>query len=415
MRDALGALTPRGRAFVAAGLTTTVCAIVLGYSALVRVGVLALALPLITAFMVGRVRYRLMARRVIEPHRLASGEVARVELNLVNEGRLPVGMLLFEDQLPRELGTVQRFMLDRMGSSWNRTVSYTVQPPRRGHFELGPLAVRVSDPFGFIGLTRSFRTTSRLVVTPRVTRLPATSIGGAIAESGERRMRASSAGSAEDVTVREYRRGDDLRRVHWRSTARAGELMVRREEEPWQNRATVLLDTRRVAHTVGPDGSMEWAVEAAASICVHLGRSGYSLRLVTERSITQDAVAESTALVLDELAAVRPSDHRDVADLGSAMVSTRGIVVAVLGRCSAYELDELNRSVGAASLKLAILLDVDRGGPDAGAAPPVPLERERRALTAKRWKVATADPTSSITRVWLELGAAAPQPQAVRG
>ncbi len=48
--------------------------------------------------------------------------------------------------------------------------------------------------------------------------------------------------------MREYRLGDDLRRVHWASTARTGDLMVRREEQPWQSRATVLLDTRRMAH-----------------------------------------------------------------------------------------------------------------------------------------------------------------------
>ena len=56
--------------------------------------------------------------------------------------------------------------------------------------------------------------------------------------------RAFATGSAEDVTVREYRQGDDLRRVHWRSSAKLGELMVRREEQPWQSRATLFLDNR---------------------------------------------------------------------------------------------------------------------------------------------------------------------------
>ena len=74
--------------------------------------------------------------------------------------------------------------------------------------------------------------------------LPTIPLTGAWTGSGDNRPRAFATGSAEDVTVREYRRGDDLRRVHWRSSARTGELMVRREEQPWQSRATLFLDNR---------------------------------------------------------------------------------------------------------------------------------------------------------------------------
>ena len=82
--------------------------------------------------------------------------------------------------------------------------------------------------------------------------------------------------------MREYRRGDDLRRVHWRSSARVGELMVRREEQPWQSRATVFLDNRAGAHRgQGIASSLEAAVSAAASIAVHLSQRGFTVRLVT--------------------------------------------------------------------------------------------------------------------------------------
>jgi uncharacterized protein (DUF58 family) len=96
-------------------------------------------------------------------------------------------------------------------------------------------------------------------------------------------------GSAEDVTTREYRRGDDLRRVHWRSTARTGELMVRREEQPWQSRATVVLDSRRTAHRgTGAASSLEWLVAAAASVAVHLTHAGFAVgSSPTDRSPTR--------------------------------------------------------------------------------------------------------------------------------
>ena len=85
----------------------------------------------------------------------------------------------------------------------------------------------------------------------------------------------TAAAGDDDVIPRAYRDGDELRRVHWRSTARYGELMVRREEQRWQDRAVLILDSRRSAHIgSGPSSSFEFAVSAAASIGVHLARSG---------------------------------------------------------------------------------------------------------------------------------------------
>src|SRR3954467_9700384 len=145
------------------------------------------------------------------------------------------------------------------------------------------MSVRVSDPFGLVELGRAFRSTATLTVTPRTAPLPPIPLGGAWTGSGDNRPRAFAMGSAEDVTVREYRNGDDLRRVHWRSTARVGELMVRREEQPWESRATVVLDTRARAHRgEGPAASFEWAVAATASVALHLRHGGYKLRLISD-------------------------------------------------------------------------------------------------------------------------------------
>ncbi|MEZ5095118.1 MAG: hypothetical protein R2731_02730 [Nocardioides sp.] len=100
MREALAALTTRGRAFLAAGVTAAVCAIVLGQPTLVRVGVLLAALPLVTAFVVGRSRYRLALVRTVSPQVVVAGQPATVSLALANEGRTPTGALLLEDHVP---------------------------------------------------------------------------------------------------------------------------------------------------------------------------------------------------------------------------------------------------------------------------------------------------------------------------
>ena len=144
------------------------------------------------------------------------------------------------------------------------------------------MRVRVADPFGRGELPRTFSSTSSLVVTPRVVPLPAIPLTGAWAGAGENRPRDFAGGSAEDVTTREYRHGDDLRRVHWRASAHAGELMVRREEQPWQSWATLWLDNRRHVHAgAAATSSLEHAVSVAASVAVHLTQRGYHVRLVT--------------------------------------------------------------------------------------------------------------------------------------
>ena len=119
MREALSALTNRGRAFLAAGAAAILCAIVLGYPALTRVGALLMLMPFVTAFFVGRGRYRLGLVRTLTPAQVTAGQQARVQLDLTNDGRLPTGLLLLEEQIPYVLGTRPRFVVNRMGPHWS--------------------------------------------------------------------------------------------------------------------------------------------------------------------------------------------------------------------------------------------------------------------------------------------------------
>ena len=161
MREALAGLTVRGRGFLAAGVTALVCAVLLGQDSLARVGVLVLALPLVTAALVGRSRYRLALVRTVTPQLVAAGQPATVTLALTNEGRTPSGVLLLEEQVPYVLGTRPRFTLEGIPYGWRRQVTYQVRSDVRGHFDIGPMTVRVTDPFGLIELGRTFRTTVR--------------------------------------------------------------------------------------------------------------------------------------------------------------------------------------------------------------------------------------------------------------
>ena len=111
MREALSGLTLRGRAFLAAGVTAIVCAILMGQPQLTRVGILVAALPLLAAVVIGRSRYRLSLVRTVTPQLVTAGSPAKVSLALTNEGRTPSGVLLLEDQVPYVLGTRPRFAI----------------------------------------------------------------------------------------------------------------------------------------------------------------------------------------------------------------------------------------------------------------------------------------------------------------
>jgi len=345
MRLALRGLTTRGRSFLAAALAAGICALVLGERDLLRVAVFLAALPLAAALYVGQTRYRLSCVRSIEPARVPVGIPARVMLRLSNLSRLPTGTLLLEDRLPYALGNRPRLVLERLGGQRATTVAYTVRADIRGKYEIGPLMVRMTDPFGLCEVTRSFSSVSHLTVVPQVVSLPAVRLAGELMGRGDSRARSVAVHGDDDVATREYRHGDDLRRVHWRSTARMGELMVRREEQPWESQATVLLDTRRAGHRgEGPTASFEWAVTAAASIAVHLRRNGYRIRLVAGSGIDIDSTErDGDGVILDALAEVRLAAEETT----PAMVERirrhgdGGLVIAVLGALSVAEAESL--------------------------------------------------------------------------
>lgn len=353
-------MTTRGRSFLAAAAAAAISAIVLGEKDLLRVAVLLAALPLLAAAYVGRSRYKLACTRSLEPGRAPVGSSARVILRLQNMSRLPTGTLLLEDRLPYALGSRPRVVLERLGAHQASSVAYTVRADVRGRYPVGPLVIRLTDPFGLCELTRSFPSVDRLTVIPQVVALPAVRLAGEYAGTGDSRARSVAVHGEDDAATREYRRGDDLRRVHWRSTARTGELMVRREEQPWESRATVVLDTRLAAHRgEGPTASFEWAVSAAASIAMHLRQAGYKLRLVTGTGVDVDATEiGGEGAILDTLADVKLSSAGDISVLVEQVRrrSDGGLVIGLFGTLSVAEAEVLTglRGNGATCIGFAI-------------------------------------------------------------
>ncbi|HSV66562.1 MAG TPA: DUF58 domain-containing protein [Mycobacteriales bacterium] len=420
MRTALSALTTRGRCLLAAGVASALCSVTLGEKDLLRVACFLVALPLLAAGAVVRTQFRLRCARRVDPGRVPVGQPARVLLELENVSYLPTGLLLLEDDLPYALGGRTRFMLDRIRPGYPRQVHYEIRSDVRGRHRVGPLRLRLTDPFGLVELTRSFTTTDRLTVVPAVQPLPAVRVGGSWHAGGDSAARAVAVRGEDDAATREYRHGDDLRKVHWRSTARTGTLMVRQEERPWQSTATLLLDTRLAAHRGdGPASSLEWAVSAVASIGVHLGRLGYTLRYLTDAGLVRPGVDfVEDAVLLDQLADVTGSHHRRLDGALAALRGgdgTHGTLVAVLGQIGIQDAQALVAARSARDGNIAVLLDTGSwagGGRAAGSAGPTDHELASRQLGAAGWRVVRARYGDQLPMLWSQADnrAGAPDP-----
>ncbi|SFQ06884.1 Uncharacterized conserved protein, DUF58 family, contains vWF domain [Amycolatopsis arida] len=413
MLRALSGLTTRGRCLLAAGAAAAVCAAVLNERDLLRVALFVIALPVLVAFFVAAARLRVGAARTLLPERVAVGRSGEVQLELWRTGRLPAGEVLLEDGLPYTLGTRPRFVVERLPLHRAVALRYPIQPLLRGVQQVGPLRATVTDPFGLCEFERELIGHSRLLVVPRVEPLGGMPAGAGVGSGDDGSVRLHAGQGETDVVVRHYRQGDDLRKVHWRSTARRDEIMVRVEERPWRGGTTVLLDRRAAAHHgTGPSASIEWAVSFAASVCLHLRRSGHRVRLLTEHGdvvadTPGDGGAQYDHVVLDALAALQPGHQRDITS-GYDLAEGQELI-AVLGTVSSDSVHELARYRPRGVRSLAVLLDTPAWS--AGVIAP-----EQRAaatgesaelLRAAGWGVVVAGPHSPMPRVWVELCRAA--------
>jgi uncharacterized protein (DUF58 family) len=248
-------------------------------------------------------RPRLEVRRRADPDRVGRGEAATMTLTVRNGGRLRSANLIAEDRCGNRPVPVP---LLRLRPGRDTTVSYPVPTHRRGVVPVGPLRVTGRDALGLVVLARAHGEVTQVWVHPRIHPLNAVPAG--VARSMDGRVDKVPHGSITFDSLREYVVGDELRRVHWRTSARIGELMVREHLDTSLPRIVVLLDDRAAAHPLVVDGvaeTFESACEAAASVVAAATREELPVTLLL---VADPGGGEN---FLDRLAAaeLRPGPH----------------------------------------------------------------------------------------------------------
>ncbi|AXH95667.1 DUF58 domain-containing protein [Ornithinimicrobium avium] len=403
MRSPWSVLTARGRIFAVLGLVVVAAGILLGYEDVTRIGLVLVALPLLTLLLMPRRTPQVRVLREVQPSRLVPDARGEVRVRFTNVGRRPTRLYLAEEHLDLQLGDRPRFVLPRMAAGEERRFRYAVRSRHRGAFSLGPIVLRQRDPFGLTFMTLQLSSSSEILVLPRVHSL------------GDGRVRGTSAGSEgempqmlalhgeDDVSIRIWREGDELRRVHWPATAHRGELMVRQEERPARRRALLVLDSRAAAYPgTGVRPGYEWAVSALASVARHLAADGWVVHLLTDTTLRDGTTERAVELdaALDALARVQPEQDSRLDRLAAAAApfTTSGVlVVAAVVAHDEDGLRELASTRQPGSRALAFVIDPARFGGAAQREPEAPLTG---VLADSGWRTVVVGPHTDMPRAW---------------
>jgi len=256
-------------------------------------------------------------RHVLTP-RVVVGDAIRERITIVNQWPVPRSMVevIDDSALPERMTGV---VLD-LGARQERQRVWRSRAVIRGVYTLGPTVVVGSDPFGLFRIERRFVARDRVLVHPRPRQVRLSAIGRSVMTGQRTSGRRTSDDAPLVVSVREYRPGDSVQRVHWRSTAKRGQLMIKESVNEPGVSAWILIDAnvavqewRGLSFMPGsmpiPDSTEEYAVAAAASIAQQWLAQGHAVGLVAHGLAHLDikpqrGLAQRLA-IFDGLAALR--------------------------------------------------------------------------------------------------------------
>lgn len=415
-------LTSRGWWFLGAGLASLAIAYIGGREVFLFVACLLIALPLVAAALVALRRPRVEVTRSFSPASIPAGASTSVSLHVRNRatGRsLPAQWWDGVPWYPHVTGIGRLPALEARGRRFesrnHATVGYDLIPPHRGEFQIGPLNVLVTDAFGLATSIAVAGEPQLLVVTPEVVPLPSAGFSIPAGDGEATLVQRRAAGDEDDIMTREYRSGDAMRRVHWRASARHGELMVRQEEQRSFPEARIILDTTASGYPdtttepsdIDPDSlAFEWVVRMLASAAVHLRRGGFLVSVEESGHPQLDGLGQGRRRTwgdeefLGRLASLDLTD--DPHERPARGHSTTGPLVALFGSPTPETIDWMlaQRRPGelAVAFPVHTLTSLDRLGRSFGAVPDASVAAQR--FTDEGWLVVPVRPDDDPAAAW---------------
>jgi uncharacterized protein (DUF58 family) len=327
-------------------------------------------LLLVLAYLLVPRRLRLEGERAGLFPRAREGERLEVRLRLRAQRR--VTTFILEERVPERLGRSVRVPVTKLSAGGEVSHVYRVRCDRRGSYEIGPLIAIASDPLGLAEREIVVCEPFELLVHPRVETVTDRPLTRQFEDPPMRPPVSKPWPSGfEFYGMREYKPGDDLRRVVWRATARTGTLMVREAEQGITDRITIVLDTDRVSHSRDGEGfseSFEAGVRAAASLGVLHLRAGYEVRVETNAGPLVRPLRKPAAQLqlLDALARVDVARQPLTTSIGRLIASPArdSHLVLITPRLGAAEAAQLKLLVNNGMSVVVVALLWDEEGAD---------------------------------------------------
>lgn len=325
VRSGWQACTPSGRAAIATCLGSWLLGLRLGWQELFLVAACsAIALLLAAVFVIRRPSLDIAIE--LDPSRVTAGTPAAGQVIVTNRSRARLRALAVEVPVGASVAT---FQVPSLATGASHDELFVVPTDRRCVITIGPATAVRTDPLGLLRRDAADPAFAELFVHPKITALDSLAAGLQRDLEGQVTRDLSNSDLAFHA-LRDYEPGDDRRHVHWRSTAKAGKLVVRQYQDTRRLRLTLVVDGATASYA--SEEELELAMSVAGAICARVARDAHEVYLV---AASHAVAAASQRRLLDTIARGTLADEgQDLAALtarAARMATDTSVLMLITG------------------------------------------------------------------------------------